>query len=180
MTSSKIKKNLFAILMIGILYWNANDQWEQMSLLSPDEKMLPLIYTAAEHKPNGTIPVPGTRQVIFFFSPKSQESIFTAKMLSFSLRLLIKEIKVVAIAQDYSSRDEVDLFYATRLKVPTYFGSSKSLSQYKLFKLPVLYFVNSSGTISGTTLGFTTPIGILFRAYKIQEDKEEYKWWLKF
>lgn len=180
MTSSKMKKNLIALVTIVILAWNANDQYEQMSLLPANEKMPAIIYHGANKGPKIVIPFEGSKQVVFFFTPKDQVSIITAKMIKFALRLLPKDFKVLAVAQNYTSYEEVDLFQSTRLKVPTYYGSTLSYNQNKLFKLPILYFVNSSGTISQSTLGFTTPIGIVVRAYLVEEDKEEYKWWRKF
>jgi hypothetical protein len=92
---------------------------------------------------------------------------------------LPRDFKIFSIAQNFTSIEEVTQFRLGRLDVETFLGYQRSLTDYKITKVPMFYFVNPQGTITGSTLGFTTPIGILIRAYFSYEDNEENKWYLK-
>ncbi len=71
-------------------------------------------------------------------------------------------------------------FKQDTLDVESFLGYQKNLDDYKVKEVPMFYFVNPQGTVTASTIGFTTPIGILIRAYFSSEDRGENLWYLKF
>jgi hypothetical protein len=163
-----------------LIFWLAYDSYKQSSLVSKGEKLPPNAFRNLDGITNQVIPKDKAFQVVFLYSTEDRESLWAAKSLNLIKSLLPEKFQILAIANAYKTRDEVSQFKLARLNVDTFLGHSKALIDFKVSELPMFYFVNPQGTVKGSTLGFTTPLGILIRAYFCNEDSEDSTWHLNF
>jgi hypothetical protein len=162
-----------------LIFWMSYDTYKQQSLVRKGTKLPSMIFKQIDDITSQTLPKDKSFQILFFFSPSKKESIWAAKSLNMVKSWLPRDFKIFAIAQNFKSIEEITQFRIRHLGVETFLGYQRNLTDYKITKVPMFYFVNPQGTITGSTLGFTTPLGILIRAYFSYEDNEENKWYLK-
>ena len=174
------KNNAALLILLALISWLGYDSYKQQFLVPKGSKLPSARFRSIDGITSQPLPKEKVFQIIFLFSPSTKESRWTAKSLNMVKSILPENFKIFSIAQNYKSTEEVLEFKQAALDVEAFFGYQKALDAYKVKELPMFYFVNPQGTITASTIGFTTPIGILIRAYFSSEDKEENKWYLKF
>jgi len=177
---TSLRNNLISLVVMTLIFWLAYDSYKQSSLVSKGQKLPPTAFRNLDGITIQVIPKDKTFQIIFLYSTGDKESLWAAKSLNLIKSLLPEKFQILAIANTNKTRDEVSQFKLDRLDVDTFLGHSKALKDFKVSELPIFYFVNPQGTVKASTLGFTTPLGILIRAYFCFEDSEENTWYLNF
>ena len=165
---------------MALIIWLGYDSYRQQFLVPKGSKLPSMRFRSMDGVTSQALPKDKVFQILFVYSPSIKESRWTARSLNMVKSILPDKFKVFSIAENYKSTDEVLEFQKNTLDVEAFFGYQKALEAYKVKELPVFYFVNPQGTITASAIGFTTPIGILTRAYFSFEDREENKWYLKF
>jgi len=173
-------KSWMQFLFFLIVAWVAYDQFTQRSLLKRNVKVPEIIFDQAGTSDTVTIPFSESHTILYFFTPNTFESNLTALSVNLAKQFLPEGVKIIGVALNLDASLNVEEYRVQKLIVPVVIGGKKSSQIYKVSDDPVFYFVNRQRTVKSRTLGFTTPIGIVMRAWGIRDDSVDDKWWLKF
>lgn len=154
-------------LLVFILIYIAVNLWQSRSLLSTSSETPVPQFTlqTLDNKPV-TIGAPADNDsLLFFFAPWCQVCSLNEQTVSdyFSGRGP-KDRKVYAVALAYESIDNIKKYTKDHdLKIPVLIGNDQVMAAYKVSSFPTYYFIDKTGMLESTSVGYTTRLGIFIR-----------------
>lgn len=74
--------------------------------------------------------------------------------------------RVVSVALAYQDRGQVERYvHENDVDYPVWFGNDELAARLNINSFPTVYFVDREGRISGSAVGYTTTLGLLFRLW---------------
>ena len=107
----------------------------------------------------------GRRVLLFFFAPWCKVCDLSISNLNWVKKLSGEEsVALFAVALSYKDLQSVESFLERNtLEVPVILGTPELLSSYRIRAFPTVYALNESGEIDGSTVGYTTTLGLWWR-----------------
>ena len=108
----------------------------------------------------------GTKGVIYFFAPWCSYCRYSIG----NLDALLEGEQVAwarAVALDYENIGEVNEFVeSVGLNAPVLLGGTQQASDWHIRAFPTYYVINSDGRISSRSVGYSTRLGLFWRAWR--------------
>ena len=107
----------------------------------------------------------GRRVLLFFFAPWCKVCDLSISNLNWVKKLSGEEsVALFAVALSYKDLQSVESFLERNaLEVPVLRGTQEILKSYRIRAFPTVYVLNESGKIDGSTVGYTTTLGLWWR-----------------
>ena len=107
----------------------------------------------------------GRRVLLFFFAPWCKVCDLSITNLNWVKKLSGEEsVALFAVALSYKDLQSVESFLERNaLEVPVILGTPELLDSYRIRAFPTVYALNESGEIDGSTVGYTTTLGLWWR-----------------
>jgi len=107
----------------------------------------------------------GRRVLLFFFAPWCKVCDLSISNLNWVRKLSGEEsVAIFAVAHSYTDLRSVESFLERNtLEVPVLLGTQEILKSYRIRAFPTVYVLNESGKIDGSTVGYTTTLGLWWR-----------------
>ena len=107
----------------------------------------------------------GKRVLLYFFAPWCKICDLSIGNLNWVRKLRGEDsTALLAVALSYDDMRSVKSFQERNtLDVPVLLGTYEMLSSYSIRAFPTVYTVNKSGEIDGSTVGYTTTLGLWWR-----------------
>ena len=104
--------------------------------------------------------------LLYFFAPWCKVCELSISNLNWVRKLRDEEsIALLAVALSYKDLQSIEDFLERNvLNVPVLLGTSELLNSYRIRAFPTVYALNESGDIDGSTVGYTTTLGLWWRS----------------
>jgi thiol-disulfide isomerase/thioredoxin len=108
----------------------------------------------------------GQPTLISFWAPWCGVCGATSKNVSRAMHWAGTSGRVVSIALSYRDRAQVEKYVIENsVDYPVWFGPDELEEKLHITSFPTIYFVDRQGRISGSAVGYTTTLGLLFRLW---------------
>lgn len=153
----------FDVVVIAVVFW-AVHAWQTRNLpidLPAPATRLPLL------QGGGSLDavVPGQVGIVYFFAPWCR----VCRASIGNLDSLVDGGAVdwaVVIALDYANPAEVSEFIAeTEVGLPVLLGDMSTIEDWSIAAFPTYYVVDATGRVHGRSVGYSTWLGMLWRAW---------------
>jgi peroxiredoxin len=107
----------------------------------------------------------GRRVLLYFFAPWCKVCDLSISNLNWVSKFRREEsISIFAVALSYTNLQSVEAFLERNAHdVPVLLGTPELLNSYRISAFPTVYGLNESGNIDGSTVGYVTTLGLLWR-----------------
>jgi thiol-disulfide isomerase/thioredoxin len=141
--------------------------WQHRDLLPSDgfEQAPPLVVTALGGETVSIGATPGVTTVVYFFAPWCHVCHASFGNLE-DLRQQSDEsqLRIVAVALDYDSIDEVHQFLKRHtVGFPVALGSPAVSAAWRIRAFPTYYVLDEQGRVTGRSMGYSTTLGLKLR-----------------
>ena len=104
----------------------------------------------------------GRRVLLYFFAPWCKVCDLSISNLNWVRKLWDEEsVSIFAVALSYKELQSVEAFLERNtLNVPVLLGNRELLNSYRISAFPTIYVLNESGDIDGSTVGYSSTIGL--------------------
>ena len=107
----------------------------------------------------------GRRVLLYFFAPWCKICDLSISNLNWVRKLWDEEsVSIFAVALSYKELQSVEAFLERNtLNVPVLLGNRELLNSYRISAFPTIYVLNESGDIDGSSVGYSSTIGLWWR-----------------
>ena len=107
----------------------------------------------------------GRRVLLYFFAPWCKVCDLSISNLNWVRKLWDEEsVSIFAVALSYKDLQSVEAFLERNtLNVPVLLGNRELLNSYRISAFPTIYVLNESGDIDGSSVGYSSTIGLWWR-----------------
>ena len=160
-------KNLaidLCILVLGL--WGIN-KWQTRSLLpASSQQAAPVMILNDVDGFSHTIGQAADKEsVIYFFAPWCSACRMTNGQFEEFKTHAAGQTAVYAVALDFESPGQIKSYMAEHgMSGPVLLGNEKVQEAYRVNSFPTFYFIDKSGFIKNTAIGFTTKWGLMWRS----------------
>ncbi|WP_233520595.1 TlpA family protein disulfide reductase [Flocculibacter collagenilyticus] len=158
-----VRTALFQLALVMLAFWVISTIRET-SLLSADGEVQSPAFelTTLEREVISLNQVTGHKTIIYFFAPWC--AVCKASMGNLEQLSNEMNVKVIAIALDYSSTEEVEQFVSQLgLTMPIALGHAGIKQDYKIMGYPTYYVLDKKHKIISKSMGYSTEIGMKLR-----------------
>ena len=107
----------------------------------------------------------GQRTVLYFFAPWCKVCAASAHQLRWFEQIAGDSARVVLVALDWSSVDELSAYAADhRLAQPLLLGDARTARDWHVRGYPTYYVLDADGRVAGADMGFSTAAGLWLRS----------------
>jgi thiol-disulfide isomerase/thioredoxin len=149
------------VIFILLAFW-AVDAWHTRDMLDADSGAISdLTLVSLDGDVTRIGPDPERRTLLYFFAPWCS----VCRLSMGNLESLDEtQVRVVAIALDYSNQTEVEQFLQDiDVQVPTYLGTNELKQRFLIKAYPSYYVLDQNFEIQGRTVGYSTTLGMWLR-----------------
>ena len=139
--------------------------WQGQDLASDQTPAPSFRLTALSGPPVALEDLQGRRVLLYFFAPWCKVCDLSISNLNWVKRIRGEEsVTLLAVALSYTDLQSVeDFLERNALEVPVLLGTPELLNSYRIRSFPTVYALNESGKIDGSTVGYTTILGLWWR-----------------
>jgi thiol-disulfide isomerase/thioredoxin len=106
----------------------------------------------------------GAPTLVVFWAPWCSVCKVEARNLGWAQSLVGERARVVTVAVEYESLDEVRQFVADHhVTVPVLLGGSSTAARWSIGAYPTAFVIDRSGQITTSVVGYTTTLGLVAR-----------------
>ena len=107
----------------------------------------------------------GRRVLLYFFAPWCKVCDLSISNLNWVRKIWDEEsVSIFAVALSYKELQSVEAFLERNtLNVPVLLGNRELLNSYRISAFPTVYVLNESGNIDGSTVGYSSTLGLWWR-----------------
>lgn len=154
---------LIGMVFIGISFWQARD------LLPGDSGVLAPAFSLPDRHGNivSLEDYRGKRVVVYFFAPWCRVCALSIHNLVDLAASRDPELVILALGVDYQQADDIwDFADKHDLQMPVLLGSNQQMRDWKIKAFPSYYVLNETGQVISRSVGYSTEVGIRWRARK--------------
>ena len=139
--------------------------WQGVDLVSKQKSAPPFRLPTISGTPVVLEDLRGRRVLLFFFAPWCKVCDLSISNLNWVKKLRGEEsVALFAVALSYTDLQSVEAFLERNvLDVPVLLGTPELVNSYHIRAFPTVYALNESGRIDGSTVGYTTTLGLWWR-----------------
>lgn len=155
---------IMGVILLGVSLWQGRD------LLGSGQPAPPfaLTTTQGQHVTSDVMRAPesaGKRTILVFWAPWCPVCGAESDNLSRVQSLLGSRVRVLTIVSGYKKRAEVDAFIQKHhVDYPVLLGQPQHAAAYNVSAFPTLYVIDAQGRVRHTAVGYTTTLGMIWRA----------------
>ena len=141
--------------------------WQGVDLVSKQKSAPSFRLPTISGAPVALEDLRGRRVLLFFFAPWCKVCDLSISNLNWVRKLRDEElVSIFAVALSYTELQSVEAFLERNvLDVPVLLGTPELLNSYRIRAFPTVYTLNESGKIDGSTVGYTTTLGLWWRTF---------------
>jgi peroxiredoxin len=163
-----MKRLLLGILQVAavLLPALAVYAWQTRDLLPADDRVQAPAFELADVEGGrlGTAALEGRPTVLYFFAPWCRVCAVSAPQLRWFDRWFGSSARLVLVAQDYRSAEEVAAWARKHeLGMPVLLGDAGTGTDYRIRGYPTYYVLDAQGRIAGRDFGVSTVVGLWWR-----------------
>ena len=139
--------------------------WQGRDLISEQTPAPSFRLPALSGPPVALEDLRGRRVLLYFFAPWCKVCDLSISNLNWVRKLRDEEsIALFAVALSYKDFQSVEAFLERNaLSVPVLLGTRELLNSYQINAFPTVYVLNESGNIDGSTVGYSSTLGLWWR-----------------
>ena len=158
------KRWLMNVLLILAIFL-AVTAWQWRNLISKQTPAPSFRLPALSGPPVALEDLRGSRVLLYFFAPWCKVCDLSISNLNWVRKLWDEEsVSIFAVALSYKELQSVEAFLERNaLSVPVLLGTRELLNSYRISAFPTVYVLNESGNIDGSTVGYSSILGLWWR-----------------
>jgi peroxiredoxin len=139
--------------------------WQGRNLISKQTPAPSFRLPSLSGEPVALKDLRGRRVLLYFFAPWCKVCDLSISNLNWVRKLWDEEsVSIFAVALSYKELQSVEAFLERNtLNVPVLLGNRELLNSYRIRAFPTIYVLNESGDIDGSTVGYSSTIGLWWR-----------------
>ena len=139
--------------------------WQGRNLISKQTPAPSFRLPSLSGEPVALKDLRGRRVLLYFFTPWCKVCDLSISNLNWVRKLWDEEsVSIFAVALSYKELQSVEAFLERNtLNVPVLLGNRELLNSYRISAFPTIYVLNESGDIDGSTVGYSSTIGLWWR-----------------
>ena len=139
--------------------------WQGRNLISKQTPAPSFRLPSLSGEPVALKDLRGRRVLLYFFAPWCKVCDLSISNLNWVRKLWDEEsVSIFAVALSYKELQSVEAFLERNtLNVPVLLGNRELLNSYRISAFPTVYVLNESGYIDGSTVGYSSTIGLWWR-----------------
>ncbi|WP_235938766.1 TlpA family protein disulfide reductase [Thalassotalea algicola] len=157
-------KNLSIQIFVFFCIFQAMSFLRETSMLSTDTQVNEGLVLPTLNNEFQSISAQGKPLVIYFFAPWCQICHMSISNLQSTFEKN-SNIDVIAIAMDFTDKEEVNKFVARhKLTFPIALGKESLKNEFQITGYPSYYVINEQNLITSKSLGYSTELGLYLRS----------------
>jgi len=158
------KRWLMNVLLILAIFLVVT-AWQGRNLISKQTPAPSFRLPALSGPPVALEDLRGRRVLLYFFAPWCKVCDLSISNLNWVRKLWDEEsVSIFAVALSYKELQSVEAFLERKaLSVPVLLGTQELLNSYRISAFPTVYVLNESGNIDGSTVGYSSTLGLWWR-----------------
>lgn len=150
---------LFLVVLAGFSAWQARD------LINKNEPAPQFSLTDMEGDLHSLSDYEGARTFVVFWAPWCAVCGAESDNVGRVKRMLGDRLNVISVVLDFQNRESIREFMDEQnVDYPVLIGTDEVRDGYNISAFPSIYVINADGTIRRATVGYTSTIGMLWRA----------------
>ena len=107
----------------------------------------------------------GRRVLLYFFAPWCKVCDLSISNLNWVRKFWSEEsLSILSVALSFRELQSIEVFLERNaLDIPVLIGTPEIINAYRIHAFPTIYVINASGDIDGSTVGYASTLGLLWR-----------------
>ncbi len=152
---------IFIGIFIAITWWQQKDMLQTSSdTLAPQFSLADMSDKVFQFDPTSQT----QKTLVYFFAPWCSICHASIDNIEAIKRSSDGQINFIAVALDWRTKEEVELFLADHeLTMPVLLGTKETSDKYRIGGFPSYYVIDKAGILQSKDMGYTTELGMRIR-----------------